>query len=442
MPVLGACDSDHTRGDVDHEHSVRRVQIREQRYGGDVATRSLRTVPRQALRVLGHSPRTDSPIGAEPAVAPEDLYSRFFTLSMDMLALAGVDGYFKVLNGAWTDTLGFTEEELLSQPYLDFVHPDDQAATVAEATKLADGFPTIHFRNRYRCKDGSYKWLAWTATAAMADGTIYAAARDVTCDVVAEDEARRRTQDQLTRVQAALAGGAIRAVFQPIVDMKKLDACGYEALSRFDIDPDRSPDKWFEDAGATGLRTQLELRAISTAITQADRLPDRSFLSINASPDTLIDEDFRAAAAELEGNRVVVEVTENAAVEDYEPLKKAIERLRHAGMRLAIDDAGAGYASMKHIVRLAPDFIKLDIFLIRDINIEPLKRAVVGAMVAVAAEIGADLIAEGVETPEELSTLIDLDVHKAQGFYLGRPGPLPGTRNVWRGTHQRRRNFS
>jgi len=331
-----------------------------------------------------------------------------------------------VLNGVWSETLGYPSDELLARPYLEFVHPDDRAATIAEASKLADGFPTVHFRNRYRCKDGSYKWLAWTATAAMADGTIYAAARDVTSYVVAESETWQRTREQWTRVQAAIASDAIRMVFQPIVDMTRLDACGYEALARFDIEPARSPDKWFEDASATGLRPQLEMRAIRRAMAGADRLPDRSFLSLNASPETLVNEDFREAVAELDSGRIVVEVTENAAVDDYEPLKKAIDQMRRDGVRLAIDDAGAGFASMKHIVRLAPDFIKLDIFLIRDINTEPLKRAVVAAMVGVAAEIRAEVIAEGVETAEELSTLLDLHVHKAQGFYLGRPGPLPG----------------
>lgn len=94
----------------------------------------------------------------------------FFALASDMLCVAGVDGYFKAVNPAWSRTLGFTSNELLAAPYLDFVHPDDRAATVAEASKMASGSPTVHFRNRYRCKDGSYKWLAgprrprsWTA---------------------------------------------------------------------------------------------------------------------------------------------------------------------------------------------------------------------------------------------------------------------------------------
>jgi PAS domain S-box-containing protein len=346
-----------------------------------------------------------------------------------MLCLAGVDGYFKVLNRAWSETLGYSDAELLSRPYLDFVHPDDRAATIAEASKIADGFPTIHFRNRYRCKNGSYKWLAWMATPAMADGTIYATARDVTDDVFVEEMSMHSMRELRSRVQAAMAGDAIRMVFQPVVDLTRLDASGYEALARFEIEPLRTPDKWFDDAGAAGLRTQLELRAIRGAVARADHLPAGSFLSLNASPETLLSEDFTDALGDLSGDRVVVEVTENAAVDDYEPLQRAVDRLRQRGLRLAIDDAGAGYSSMKHIVRLVPDFIKLDIFLIRDIQDEPLKRAVVAAMGVVASEIGAELIAEGVETAAELNVLTELGVANAQGFYLGRPGLLPGSRS-------------
>jgi len=374
---------------------------------------------------------------ADPATEA-DPFARFFTLSTEMLCLAGVDGYFKVLNAAWSDALGYSDAELLSRPYLDFVHPDDRPATVLEASKIADGFPTVHFRNRYRCKDGSYKWLAWMATPAMADGTIYATARDVTDDVLAEEMSMHSLRELRSRVQTAIASDAIRMVFQPIVDLARLDATGYEALARFDMEPIRTPDKWFDDAGAAGLRAQLELRAIRGAVARAEQLPALSFLSLNASPETLLSEDFGDAVGELKGDRVVVEVTENAAVDDYEPLKKAIDRLRQNGVRLAIDDAGAGYSSMKHIVRLVPDYIKLDIFLIRDIDSEPLKRAVVAAMARFAAEVGAELIAEGVETAAELKVLMDLKVHNAQGFYVGRPGPLPGTKSEARSTRLKR----
>jgi PAS domain S-box-containing protein len=343
------------------------------------------------------------------------------------MCLAGVDGYFKVLNGAWSMALGYSAEELLARPYLDFVHPDDHAATVAEAQKIADGFPTIHFRNRYRCKDGTYRWLAWTATPALADGTIYATARDVSDEVFADELAAHHQRELAGRVRALLASGRLRTVFQPIVDIRRSRTVGFEALSRFDVSPERSPAAWFDDATAAGLGTLLELRAVGVAAAHADALPADAFLSVNASPATLLSEDFSLAIEELAAQRVVVEVTEHAAVEDYEPLRTAIDRLRGRGVRLAIDDAGAGFASLKHIVRLLPDFIKLDMFLIRDIDREPLKRSVVAAMAAFAADCHAELVAEGVETLAELQVISELGVQVAQGFYLGVPAAPPAT---------------
>jgi EAL domain-containing protein (putative c-di-GMP-specific phosphodiesterase class I) len=138
-------------------------------------------------------------------------------------------------------------------------------------------------------------------------------------------------------------------------------------------------------------------------------------------------EDFSRMVEELHGECLIVEVTENAAVEDYEPLQRAINRLRRHGVRLAIDDAGAGFASLKHIVHLLPEFIKLDLFLIRNIHEDPVKRAVVAGMLGVAAQIGGKVIAEGVETADELRVLRELGVEWVQGYYLGRPGPLPAT---------------
>jgi PAS domain S-box-containing protein len=361
---------------------------------------------------------------------------------MDMLCLASVDGYFKVLNKAWSETLGYSDEELLSRPFLDLVHPDDRAATLAEVSNISDGSPAVQFRNRYRCKDGSYKWLAWRAAAATADGTIYARARDVTTDIAAESDLTPRKQEQWTRVQTAIASDAISMVFQPIVDATTLDASGYEALARFAIDPARPTNTWFEDADASGLRAQLELHAIRRAMAGAEQLPARSFLSINTSPATLATEGFRDAMSQLDSRRTVLEVTESAASEHSDALARAISPLRQEGIRLAIDDAGAGVTASEDIARLEPDFIKLDIFLIRNINAEPLKRAVVTAIVSFAAKIGAQPIAVGVETAAELATLVDLNVFMAQGFYVGRPGPLPGTRLELRATSQRRASVS
>jgi PAS domain S-box-containing protein len=130
----------------------------------------------------------------------EATYEGFFNLSVDMLCIAGYDGYFKRLNPAWTQTLGFTQAELMARPYLDFVHPDDRVATVAEAEKLAQGARVIHFRNRYECRDGTYRWLAWAAMPAGSGELIHAVARDVTQEVEADRALREANLAAATRL--------------------------------------------------------------------------------------------------------------------------------------------------------------------------------------------------------------------------------------------------
>jgi len=350
---------------------------------------------------------------------------KFFDLSIDLLCLAGVDGYFKALNPAWTRTLGYSEDELMSRPYVDFVHPDDRAATLTEANKLAMGFPIIHFRNRYMCKDGTFKWLAWTAGAATEEGLIYAGARDITSAVYMEEEEMRHTRQQLERVQVALKSKAFKVVFQPIVDFHTREVVGLEALARFGLRPWRPPNEWFADADDVGLLPELEMRAISAAFSYMDRLPDGAFLSVNASPETMLTRNFQSLLQEVDGRRLVVEVTEHVAVDDYNALQQAVSHLRGRGVRLAIDDAGAGFSSLRHIVHLVPEFIKLDNFLTRGIDDDPVKRALASAMVSFAAEIRAQLIAEGVETKGEMLALGELGFEEAQGYYLGKPRKSP-----------------
>ena len=130
----------------------------------------------------------------------DDTYESFFNLSVDMLCLAGFDGYFKRINDAWTRTLGFTQDELMARPYMDFVHPEDRSATVAEAGKLAQGSTTVHFRNRYESRDGSYRWLEWAAMPAASSQLIYAVARDITQEVETGNELRRANLAASTRL--------------------------------------------------------------------------------------------------------------------------------------------------------------------------------------------------------------------------------------------------
>jgi PAS domain S-box-containing protein len=121
---------------------------------------------------------------------------RFFELSRDLICAAGFDGYFKMLNPAWETALGYSRQELMSKPFIEFVHPEDVEATRAESAKLADGNETINFENRYRAKDGSYHWLAWSARAAMPQQLIYATARDITI--------RKQAQEEVVKLNAEL----------------------------------------------------------------------------------------------------------------------------------------------------------------------------------------------------------------------------------------------
>lgn len=188
----------------------------------------------------------------------------------------------------------------------------------------------------------------------------------------------------------------------------------------------RTPLEWFTDAGEAGAAIDLEVRAIEAASGALSRWP--GFLSVNVSPATLLDPRLVRALSGLALPRVVLELTEHAPVSDYSPLLRALAPLRAAGLRLAVDDCGAGYASLAHVLALAPDILKLDVALVRDVDTHPVRQALVRALLAFARATGAHVVAEGVETPAELSRLTDLGVDLAQGYLLGRPSaqlPLP-----------------
>lgn len=228
-----------------------------------------------------------------------------------------------------------------------------------------------------------------------------------------------------TRITRVLENGQLEMVFQPIVHLTEGTLAGVEALARFHAKPERSPDAWFAEAEAVGLLRELELAAVETALTQLDRLPEPCFVSLNVSPGTAGSSEFRDAIGTMPLERLVLEITEHAPVDDYAELNEALRGLRTKGLRLAIDDAGAGFASLRHIVLLSPDLVKLDITLIRNVDSDEVRHAVVTAITAFASQIGARVVAEGVETAGELSALEDIGVHLAQGYYLGRPGPIP-----------------
>jgi EAL domain-containing protein (putative c-di-GMP-specific phosphodiesterase class I) len=227
------------------------------------------------------------------------------------------------------------------------------------------------------------------------------------------------------RIRAALAPGGIRCVYQPIHSLVTGDLVAVEALARFPGADDQPPDRRFAEAHAVGSGVALEVAAVGAAIAGAEKLPADIILAVNVSPAALVRRELVELLAGCESRPVIVEVTEHAAVEDYHQLADVVAELRGRGIRLAIDDAGAGFASLRHIVRLVPDVIKLDMSLTRDIHLDPVRRSLAASLVDFAEQIGAVLVAEGVERSEELEVMQDLGAHAAQGYLLGRPGDLP-----------------
>jgi EAL domain-containing protein (putative c-di-GMP-specific phosphodiesterase class I) len=228
------------------------------------------------------------------------------------------------------------------------------------------------------------------------------------------------------RVRAVLARKAFFLVFQPIVDFVERRTVGMEALARFPVEPVRGPDAWFAAAQAAGLGLKLELAAAGAALTRLSQVPEDLFVSVNLSPEAVTSPALLRALSGRTGSRVVVEITEHAAVEDYGPLRLALAEIKALGVRFAIDDVGSGFASLRHLLRLRPDFIKLD-GLVSQHAPDPAGRALVSGIVSYASEVGATVIAEGIETPEQLDALRQLGVTHGQGFLLGGPTYLPRT---------------
>jgi EAL domain-containing protein (putative c-di-GMP-specific phosphodiesterase class I)/DNA-binding response OmpR family regulator len=248
---------------------------------------------------------------------------------------------------------------------------------------------------------------------------------EITARRAADERARALMTDKARRVQEALDCGAPRMVFQPIADLSSATVVGYEALARFDGYPPRAPEQWFAEAAEVGQGPALELAAIDGALRQFASIPEGAFLTLNVSPTTACTPQLAALLVTRPMPRLVLEITEHVRVDDYVRLLESVGRLRRGGVRLAVDDAGAGFASLHHTLQLQPDIIKLDISLTRDIDADPVKRALASSLVTFSSEIGAVLIAEGIETGREQQTLIDLGVPWGQGFFLGMPGELP-----------------
>lgn len=209
-------------------------------------------------------------------------------------------------------------------------------------------------------------------------------------------------------------------VFQPVIDLESRSVIGYEALTRFDDDV--RPDIRFAEARSIGMGSAFEAASVDAILRAADHLAKDVWLSVNFSPPTLID----GSAADVlrdAGREMVIEITERAVVESYPAVRRALDGMRR--VRLSVDDAGAGYAGLTHILELRPDMVKLDLSLVRDVDTDQARRALVSGMCHFASLTNVSLVAEGVETEAEASALVALGVPFGQGYLFGRPESAP-----------------
>ncbi len=237
----------------------------------------------------------------------------------------------------------------------------------------------------------------------------------------ASEQRRAKT---LERIRGVIDTRDFWIVYQPIFHLASDRLIGYEALARFRPEPYRSPDLWFEEAGCVSLRTDLELVMLEAALDGLPLIPEDVYLSLNVCPDALRDGRVVQLLARQPLQRLMLEVTEHTSIIDYAEIATILEPLRRKGLRLAVDDAGAGYASFRHILKLKPDVIKLDRSLISNVDSDQDSCAMAAALIRFAEQTGSKIIAEGVETDAELAALRRLHVANAQGFLLGMPGPL------------------
>ena len=235
-----------------------------------------------------------------------------------------------------------------------------------------------------------------------------------------EERARKRA-----RIRSVMLNGQLDVVFQPIVDLATREVVGHEALSRFAGHPTRGPEQWFKEAHSVGLGEELELWAVRMACHRSHGLPGGTFMAVNVSPATAERPDLLSLLVAAHVDNVVLEVTEHAPVEDYPRFRIAIGRMRELGAKLAIDDAGAGFSSLRHILELDAELIKLDGSLTHSLDADPRRRSLASALIEFGRESGAAVLAEHIESELQLHELRRLGVRYGQGYHLGRPLPLP-----------------
>ena len=222
-----------------------------------------------------------------------------------------------------------------------------------------------------------------------------------------------------TELQVLIDAGLVRVAIQPVIELQTGAVVGHEALSRFG---GRVPtDRWFKAASKYGMGGQLERVTLLAAVELLPNLPANEFLAVNISPAALADREVMRLLDGIDLSRIVVEITEHEAVADYRVTRTSLGALRREGARIAVDDTGAGFASLRHVLMLQPDVIKLDTSLTRQIEVDKRQQQLVRAVTVFSHQVGAVVLAEGIETPAQLDVLRHIGVPLGQGWHLGVP---------------------
>jgi EAL domain-containing protein (putative c-di-GMP-specific phosphodiesterase class I) len=241
-----------------------------------------------------------------------------------------------------------------------------------------------------------------------------------------------RTWETRSRVWCSISelidAGGPEIVYQPIVDLRTDRIAAVEALSRFPYElrePPRGPRGWYFDATTIGLSAELELAAICRALRALPELPAAVCLTVNASPATIISGLLDVLHDDETCQRLIVEITEHEYFCDDAEVLRGVRELRARGVRIAADDTGAGYAGLEQLIELHPDIVKLDYLVTHGMDTDPARRTTAAALVMISREFGGCVIAEGIETPAELDTALDVHIPYGQGFFLGTPAATP-----------------
>lgn len=338
----------------------------------------------------------------------------------DMISIHTPDGTYRYVSPAARELLGWQPEELVGRWCYDLLHPDDVAKVSGAHRNVLRGAPATVVC-RLRRKAGGYAWVE-TTTRVVPDE--HGRAREIVCSTrpARQDAAQPGGESYeacVARVTQVLLNEAIRPLLQPVVDLEDGRVVAYEALARFPGQPAHATDRWFADAWHVELGIPLELLAVRAALATLPRLPEDVALSVNVSPETVATPDFLEAIGES-AERVIVEITEHRRLDD-DGFASKLAPLRALGGRIAIDDFGAGYASLSQVLAIAPDSIKLDRSLTMQLDESPVARALTAAVVSFTDEVGIDVVAEGIEDEEQVETLRSLGIRRAQGYHLGRP---------------------